>query len=235
MKINCAIIDDEPLAVNLLKNYVEKMPTLHLIGAYTNAVEAMDGFRNNNIDLLFLDIQMPQLSGLELANLLPARTKIVFVTAFKEYAIEGYKKRAFDYLLKPVSFEDFQSCIHRFSNYLLEVEEADPIRSDGYLFIKNEHRQIRININDILFIEGVKDYVRFHMKDGHNILSLMNMRELENRLPNKKFKRVHRSFIANFELFDYTDRTKLYYGEIGIPISDSYKNVVQDFIDKHVL
>lgn len=235
MKINCAIIDDEPLAVNLLKSYVEQIPTLQLIGAYTNAVEAMEGFRSSTIDLLFLDIQMPQLSGLELANLIPSKTKIVFVTAFKEYAIEGYKKRAFDYLLKPVSFEDFQKCVERFVKYLMEVEEADPIRSDGYLFVRNEHKLVRIPIEDILFIEGMKDYVRFHMKDGHNIVAIMNMKELENRLPRRNFKRVHRSFIANFDLFNYTDKSKLYYDDSSIPISDSYKATVQDFIDKHVL
>lgn len=235
MKINCAIIDDEPLAVNLLKSYVEQTPELQLIGAYTNAVEAMEGFRNNNIDLLFLDIQMPQLSGLELANLLPTQTRIVFVTAFREYAVEGYRKRAFDYLLKPVSYDDFQACIKRYTDYLQKIEEADPIRKDGYLFIKSGYKQIRISLDDILFIEGVKDYVKFHMKNQRNVLSIMNMRQLEAQLPNKKFKRVHRSFIANLELFDYTDKSKLYYGEASIPISDSYKNVVQDFIDKHSL
>ena len=226
MKINCAVIDDEPLAVNLLKSYVEKTDSLHLVGAYTNAIDAMEGFRHNAIDLLFLDIQMPQLSGLELANILPNNVKIVFVTAFKEYAIEAYKKRAFDYLLKPISYDDFSACVKRFIEYLRDIEEADPIRRDGYFFIKSEYKQIKVNIDDILFIEGLKDYVKFHMKDKRNLTAIMNMKKLEENLPQKKFKRIHRSFIANMDMFDYTDKSKLYYGEIGIPISESYKNML---------
>lgn len=235
MKVNCAIIDDEPLAVNLLKSYVEKMDTLSLVGAYTNAIDAMEGIRHNNIDLLFLDIQMPQLSGLELANILPSNIKIVFVTAFKEYAIEAYKKRAFDYLLKPISYEDFSACVKRLIDYLSEIEEADPIRRDGYFFVKSEYKQIKVNINDILYIEGLKDYVKFHMKNKPNVTAIMSMRKLEESLPQKNFKRIHRSYIANMDLFDYTDKSKLYYGEVGIPISETYKNMLQDFLDRHTL
>jgi len=235
MKINCAIIDDQVESVNALKEYVPNIPYLNLIGAYNSASEAMEGFRHHTIDLLFMGIRMPQLSGLEFAKILPKKTKIVFVTAFSEYAIDGYKSGGFDYLLKPVSYENFEACVERVKNYMCDVDEADPIRRDGYLFIKSEHKYIRVRIDDILFIEGVKDYVKFHMADKHNHLSLMNMRQLEIHLPQNKFKRIHRSFIANFDKFDYTDRSKLYYGEIGIPISDSYKNVVQEFIDKHCL
>lgn len=235
MIINCAIVDDDIEAVEALKKHVDQIPYLQLIGGFTSAVDAMKAVRTNTIDLLFLGIRMQQLSGLELAKILPKKTRIVFVTAFTEYAIDGYKSGGFDYLLKPVSFQNFEACVERVKNYMRDVDEADPIRRDGYMFVKSEYKAIRINFDDILFVEGVKDYVKFHLVNKRNIITLMNMRELEDHLPKRKFKRIHRSFIANFDLFDYTDKAKLYYGEIGIPISESYKNVVIDFINRHTL
>lgn len=235
MKINCAILDDDVESVETLKKHVSKVSYLHLIGAFTNAVDAMKEFRTNTIDLLFCGIRMHQLSGLELAKMVPKTTKIVFVTAFSEYAIDGYKSGGFDYLLKPVSFQNFQACVERVKRYMADVDEADPLRRDGYMFVKSDHKAIRINFDDIMFIEGVKDYVKFHLANKRNIITLMNMTKLEEHLPKRNFKRVHRSFIANFDLFDYADKNKLYYGELGIPISDSYKNVVLDFINKHTL
>ena len=127
------------------------------------------------------------------------------------------------------------ACVERVRNYMRDVDEADPIRRDGYMFVKSDYKAIRVNFDDILFVEGVKDYVKFHMKNKRNIITLMNLRQLEDHLPKRKFKRIHRSYIANFDLFDYTDKTKLYYGEIGIPISETYKNIVVDFIDRHTL
>ena len=235
MIINCAILDDDLESVETLKKHVAKVSYLHLIGAYNDAVDAMKKFRNNAIDLLFCGIRMQRLSGLELAKMLPPTTKIVFVTAFSEYAIDGYKSGGFDYLLKPVNFQNFQACVERVKRYMADVDEADPVRRDGYMFVKSEHKAIRVNFDEILFIEGVKDYVKFHMINKHNIITLMNMTKLDEHLPKRKFKRIHRSFIANFDLFDYADKNKLYYGEIGIPISESYKNVVIDFINKHTL
>lgn len=235
MKLNCAIIDDEPSAVEQLKSYVEKTPELNLIGAYTNAVDAMGGFKNGNIDLLFLAIHMSQLSGLEFAKIVPSRTKIIFVTAFKEYAIEGYRSKAIDYLLKPVCYEDFHASVKRAMDIFAKTDEFNAIRHDCCLFVKSDYKFIRLRFEDIQFIEGVKDYVKFHLKDNRNIMTLMNMKQLEEQLPNRIFKRIHRSFIANFDLFDYTDKVKLYYGEIGIPISDSYKNEVLRYLDAHML
>ena len=235
MRINCAIVDDDVESVRRLEEHVNKISYLNLIGGFTDAVDAMASFRKNTIDLLFMGIRMQQVSGLELAKILPKKTRVVFVTAFSEYAIDGYKSGGFDYLLKPVAFENFKACVERVKSYMRDIDEADPIRRDGYMFVKSDHKVIRIKFDDILFIEGVKDYVKFHMANKHNILTLMNMGQLEEHLPHRKFMRVHRSFIANFDLFDYTDKTKLYYGEIGVPISETYKNVVIDFINKHVL
>lgn len=235
MKLNCAIIDDDVSAVEQLRTYVEKTPELNLIGAYTNAVDAMSGFKSGNIDLLFLAIHMSQLSGLEFAKIVPSRTKIIFVTAYKEYAIEGYRSKAIDYLLKPVYYEDFHASVKRAMDIFAKTDEFNAIRHDGCLFVKNEYKFVRLRFEDIQFIEGLKDYVKFHLKDNRNVLTLLNMKQLEEQLPNHIFKRVHRSYIANFELFDYTDKVKLYYGDIGIPISESYKNEVMRYLDLHML
>lgn len=235
MKINCAIVDDNSESVETLREYVSKITYLNLIGGYTDAVDAMKGFRNNTIDLLFLVIRMQRLSGLELAKMLPKTTKIVFVTAFTEYAIDGYKSGGFDYLLKPVNFNNFEACVERVKKYMCDVDEADPIRRDGYIFVKSDHKYVRVNFDDILFVKCIKEYVMFCLNNKPNVITLMNMRQLEDQLPKKKFKRIHRSYIANFDLFDYTDKDRLYYGETSIPISESYKNVVMDFVEKHTL
>ena len=235
MKINCLILDDDIESVNILKGHVSQIAYLNLIGGYTDAVEAMSAFRIHAIDLLFVGIRMQQLSGLEFAKILPKKTRIVFVTAFSEYAIDGYKSGGFDYLLKPVNFNNFETCVERVKNYMRDVDEADPIRRDGYIFVKSDYKSIRINFNEIEFVEGLKDYVKFHLTNNRNIMTLLNLNKLEEHLPKRQFKRVHRSYIANFDLFDYTDKAKLYYGEIGIPISDTYKHVVTDFINRHTL
>lgn len=235
MIINCAIVDDNKESVDILTNHVKTIPYLNLIGGFTDAVDAMKAFRDNTIHLLFLGIRMQRLSGLEFAKILPKNTRIVFVTAFSEYAIDGYKSGGFDYLLKPVNFNNFETCVERVKNYMRDVDEADPIRRDGYIFVKSDYKSIRINFNEIEFVEGLKDYVKFHLTNNRNIMTLLNLNKLEEHLPKRQFKRVHRSYIANFDMFDYTDKAKLYYGEIGIPISDTYKHVVTDFINRHTL
>lgn len=231
--IKCAILDDDKEALEVLRGHVANIDYLELAGEYTDVVEAMAYIRNNPIDLLFMGIRMQQMSGLELARILPKRMRLVFVTAHSEYAIEGYKVGAFDYLLKPLSFEDFEACVKRVKDYIHDQDEDDPIRRDGFMFVKSDYKTIRINLSDVQYIEGVKDYVKFHMTNNANVITLMNMRELENNLPKRFFQRVHRSFIANLNLFDYTDKTKLYYGTIGIPISDTYRNAVAEFVAGH--
>ena len=236
MILNCAIIDDEPLAAELLESYAKKTPELHLVGVYGSAVEAMRELRNNPVDLLFLDIQMPELSGLEFAGILPKKTKVVFTTAFDRYAIDGYKVNAVDYLLKPISYDRFVLSVNRVMEKITATDRQEAMAADGFVYVKSEYKLVKINFDDILYIEGVKDYVKIYFRDGRKpVMSLMNMKKLEDYLPKSQFMRVHRSFIVNMAAVDMIDRGRIVTGDTFIPVSESYKEQVQEYINRHTI
>ena len=236
MILTCAIIDDEPLAAELLESYVKKTPELHLVGVYGSAVEAMKELRNNPVDLLFLDIQMPELSGMEFAGILPKKTKVIFTTAFDRYAIDGYKVNAVDYLLKPISYDSFVLSVNRVLERCRDVDRQDVMSADGFVYVKSEYKLVKINFDDILYIEGVKDYIKIYFRDRRKpVMSLMNMKKLEDYLPKSQFMRVHRSFIVNMSVADMIDRGRIVAGDTFIPVSESYKEQVQEYIDRHTL
>ena len=236
MILTCAIIDDEPLAAELLESYAKKTPELHLVGVYGSAVEAMKELRNNPVDLLFLDIQMPELSGMEFAGILPKKTKVIFTTAFDRYAIDGYKVNAVDYLLKPISYDNFVLSVNRVLERCRDVDRQDVMSADGFVYVKSEYKLVKINFDDILYIEGVKDYVKIYFRDRRKpVMSLMNMKKLEDYLPKSQFMRVHRSFIVNMSVADMIDRGRIVAGDTFIPVSESYKEQVQEYIDRHTL
>ena len=235
MTINCAIIDDEPLAAGLLKSYVEKTPFLNLIGTYGSAVEAMKEIRSNPVHLLFLDIQMPELSGIEFAKILPKDTKVIFTTAFQQYAIDSYKVGALDYLMKPISYDDFLKAANKALEWFAITQRQQATATDRFLFVKSDYKLVRVSLDDILYIEGLKDYVRFYLEDGTKIMSLMNMKKLEDNLPRPEFLRTHRSYIVHMSKAQQIDRFRIVFGEEHIPISDSYKEDLQQFFDQHTL
>ena len=235
MTINCAIIDDEPLAAGLLKSYAEKTPFLHLVGTYGSALEAMKHLRENPVQLLFLDIQMPELSGIEFAKVLPSETKIVFTTAFQQYAIEGYKVSAIDYLLKPISYDDFLRASKKAFDMLSTMQKQQTYAQDRFMFVKSDYKLLRVALDDILYIEGLKDYVRIYLADGQKIMSLMNMKKLEDYLPRPEFLRTHRSYIVHMTRVHSVDRFRIVFGDQYIPISDSYKDDIQQYFDLHLL
>ena len=235
MTINCTIIDDEPLAAGLLKSYVEKTPFLNLIGTYGSAIEAMKDLREHPVQLLFLDIQMPELSGIEFAKILPHETKIIFTTAFQQYAIEGYKVNALDYLMKPISYDDFLKAADKALEWFSVTQKQDTYARDRFMFVKSDYKLVRIALDDILYIEGLKDYVRIFLQDGQKIMSLMNMKKLEEYLPRPEFLRTHRSYIVHMSKAQSIDRFRIVFGQEYIPISDSYKEDVQHYFDLHTL
>ena len=235
MTINCAIIDDEPLAAGLLKSYAEKTPFLHLIGAYGSALEAMRELREHPVQLLFLDIQMPELSGIEFARILPPETKVIFTTAFQQYAIEGYKVSALDYLLKPVSYDDVLVVANKALDWFSVAQKQQTYAEDRFMFVKSDYKLVRVALDDILYIEGLKDYVRIYLSDGQKIMSLMNMKKLEEYLPRPEFLRTHRSYIVHMTKAAQVDRFRIVFGDQYIPISDSYKDDVQQYFDQHTL
>ncbi len=235
MIITCAIIDDEPLAAGLLESYVARTPYLSLKGTYNSAIQAMKDLRDDAVNLLFLDIQMPELSGIEFAKILPKDTKIIFTTAFPQYAIEGYKVNALDYLLKPISYEDFLKSTDKALAWFSASKKQDVYRRDRFMFVKSDYKLQRILLDDILYIEGLKDYVRFYMRNGDKVMSLMSMKKLDEYLPKPEFLRTHRSFIVHMTETPQVDRFRIVFGDVYIPVSDNYKEEVQAYFDQHTL
>ena len=238
MIIKCAIVDDEPLAVELLASYVKKIPFLELCGKYTNATDALHGISETPVDLLFLDIQMPELNGLELSRMVPETTRIVFTTAFNQYAIDGFRVNALDYLLKPISYAEFMEACNKALQWfqLVQQNEQQPAvkaeEEPTSIFVKSEYKLLQINLDDIRYIEGLKDYVKIYTEQSpHPILSLMNMKAIEQMLPASRFIRVHRSFIVQKSKIREIERNRIVFGDVYIPIGDSYKQAFQDFIN----
>lgn len=233
--ITCAIVDDEPLAVELLESYVQKTPFLKLEGKYSNAIDAMAGLRNQPVDLLMLDIQMPELSGLEFAKVIPNSTRIIFTTAFNQYAINGYKVNAIDYLLKPISYSEFLNSVTKAESIINASSQAANCQSDSF-FVKSDYKLVRIYFDDITYIEGLKDYVKIYLDSSPRpLLSLTSMHAIESHLPTEKFQRIHRSYIVNMNKIKILERGQIIFGEKRLPISDSYKEQVQNYIHSRTL
>jgi DNA-binding LytR/AlgR family response regulator len=230
MLLTCAIVDDEPLALDLLESYVNKTPFLQLAGKYSSAVHAMKELPGKNVDLLFLDIQMPELNGLEFSRMINEHTRIVFVTAFEQYAIEGYRVNALDYLLKPVSYVDFLGAANKAMRWFELTNKSDVPDS---IFVKSDYKLVQVELKKVLYIEGLKDYVKIYMEDmPHPILSLTSLKSMEELLPVKQFMRVHRSFIVQTDKIRIIDRGRIVFDKTYIPIGESYKAAFQLFLDR---
>lgn len=248
MKITCAIIDDEPLAVSLLESYAMKTPFLELKDTFNSAVQAIEALSEEAVDLLFLDIQMPELNGLEFSRLIPAETRVIFTTAFNQYAIDSYKVNALDYLLKPIKYTDFLTAANK-AMLWFEICRKTPVKpskiddqpnvsppSIESIFIKTEYKLVQVELRKILYIEGLKDYVKIYIEDEPRaILSLMSMKALEEMLPAHRFIRVHRSFIVQPEKIRVIERNRIVFGKEYIPISDTYKEKFYDFLTQRSL
>ena len=234
--LKCCVIDDEPLASQLIASYIEKTPFMQLVGTYSSAQDAIKTILDNQIDVVFLDIEMPQLNGIEFAKIIPQTTRIIFTTAYDRYAIQGFKVDALDYLLKPVSYEDFFGAATKAQRWVeSHKNNTTKAPSNDYIIVKSEYRLVQIPTADILYIEGLKDYVRIYtIDDQKSIMTLMNMKTLEQSLPSS-FLRVHRSFIVNTNRIKIIERNRIVFGNKYIPISDTYKQAFSDYISSHLL
>ena len=246
MILNCIAVDDEPLALSLVCKFIEQTPFLNLLGRYPSAVEALKAIHSQKIDLIYLDIQMPDLNGIELARVIGkgAETpRIIFTTAFEQFSLEGYKVDALDYLLKPFNYEEFLRTATKAHSYYELINRnvpasvaADPQNTDDqYLFLKVEYQWVRIALDDILYIEGLKDYVKVHLKDaGKGVLSLTSLKDLEEKLPSRKFMRVHRSFIIALDKITSMTKNSLQIGKKTITVGDQYKSAFNQFVGKWI-
>lgn len=243
MILTCAIVDDEPLAVSLLESYAGKTPFLKLSGAYNSAVDALAGLERERVELLFLDIQMPELNGMEFSRMVTGDTRIIFTTAFGQYALDSYRVNALDYLLKPVSYPAFlQSAQKALQWYELlrksgaNTAEAGRKQEPESIFIKSEYKLIQIELSAILYIEGLKDYVKIYLEgQPRPVLSLMSMKNMEELLPASRFIRVHRSFIVQAEKIKVIERNRIVFGKEYIPVSDSYRESFNAFLARRSL
>lgn len=234
--IRCLIVDDEPLALNLLESYVRRTPFLDLIGRCGSAFEAMEVLNREPADLLFLDIQMPDLSGLEFSRTLHNGPRVVFTTAFEQYAVEGFKVDALDYLLKPFSYAEFLRAAQKAKTWFEHMKtpappDTAPIPSADYIFVKSEYRLVRINLREVLFFEGLKDYVKIHLEgQSKPVLSLMSLKALDEQLPPDQFMRVHRSFIIRLDKVETVERGRIIFGKTQIQVADNYREKFQEFL-----
>lgn len=238
MKLTAIAIDDEPLALKLVAGYIEKTPGLQLIGTFDNPLDAIDFLSENPADIIFVDIHMPDLSGIEFTRALEKGPKVIFTTAYEKYAIEGFKLDVVDYLLKPFSYEEFLKSVNK-AQRLIRLEKGAAVRIESnneFLFLKSDYKIKRINFNDILYIEGLKDYIKvFTRNSPRPVLSLATLKSVESKLPESKFMRVHRSFIVNLENIDTIERSRIVFGKTYIPVSDQYKEKFQEFLDRNFL
>lgn len=226
MTLTCMIVDDEPLAIKLLASFVERTPFLRLAGTFLDPLEAVAAL-TPQVDLLFLDIQMPGLTGMELSRLVQPPTRIIFTTAFKEYAYDSYEVRALDYLLKPITYQTFLKAVTHAKNVLGHpVPEDDAVQAaslSSYLFVKNDSKLVRVDFNRILFVSGLKDYVRFHLVDTPRpLIALSTMKSVEEKLPAERFCRVHRSYIVALDKIESVERNRIRIGSELIPVAPAY-------------
>lgn len=235
MKINCLAIDDEPLALKQVGSYIERTPFFELVALCTSAVEAMKYLVDDKIDLMFVDINMPDLSGMEFVQSLGKKPQVIFTTAYSEYAIQGFQVDALDYLLKPISYAVFLKSANKamawfdLKNKPLEAQQA----SQDYLFVKSDYKLIRIMLSDISYIESSNEYITIHQVHDKPVTTLMRLKSMEEQLPEKLFMRVHRSFIVNLEKVKVIERNRIVFdAKTYIPIGDQYKEKFQQFVDK---
>jgi two-component system response regulator LytT len=245
MKISCVAIDDEPLALDLLSKFIQQTTFLELKGKFSNAIEALGYINQHEVNLIFMDIQMPDLSGMELARILDGKknsvhTRVIFCTAYHQFALEGYKVEALDYLLKPYSYEDFLSAatkayqyFGRMGNQTQKATSPTQVPSADYIFLKVEYQLVKVVLKDITHVEAYKDYVKVHLKSkNHPLLSLTSMKNMEELLPKDRFMRVHRSFIVSLDHIDSISKNLIHIGDQQIAVGDLYKDQFSEFVSR---
>ncbi|RAK66658.1 LytR/AlgR family response regulator transcription factor [Hymenobacter edaphi] len=244
--LRCLLVDDEPLALRLLAGYVERIPFLELVGTCRSAIEAMQVLQREPVDVLFLDVQMPDLTGVEFVRTLRPNAAVVFTTAYKQYAVEGFDLDAVDYLIKPIPFDRFLKAATKVQERLQPAAAAaaaalpTPVPptpapaapAEEYIFVKADYHTQRVTLRDIRYLEGLKDYVKIHTGAGKPLLTLNSLRAFEERLPATEFVRVHRSYIVALSWIDSIRKNRIYMGEVVIPIGDAYAEAFHQLIEQ---
>lgn len=232
-RLNCLIVDDEPVALDILENYIGRVYFLNLVRKCQHAIEAMQILEENPIDLIFLDIQMPGVNGLQFLKSIITRPVVIFTTGYREYALDGYDFDVADFLLKPFDFERFLKAVNKASNIVSKTSRQPVIvpQQQSYIFIKSDYKLLKISVDDILYIEGLKDYIKIYTRQKL-FLTLMSMTSIEEKLPAGEFCRIHRSYIISLDKIDSVSRHRVVIGEKFIPISIPYREKFYAIIDR---
>lgn len=239
MKINCIAVDDEPLALGLISAFIQQTAFLNLKGQYSNAVQALNAIHSDEIQLVFLDIQMPELNGMELARVLSQAAfppKVIFTTAYNQFAIEGYKVDALDYLLKPFGYDEFLRAATKAKSYYESMAQVAPVsenQEEKYLFVKADYKLVRIDFDNILYIESLKDYIKIHLSNSaHPVVSLSSLKAIEEKLPPARFMRIHRSFVVAIDKIDSITKSVVHLGTTNISVGDQYKDAFKELLSR---
>ncbi len=237
MPLTCIIVDDEPLAVKLMESFVAKTSDLVPLGSFTDSVEAIKAIKEQKPNLLFLDIQMPDLNGMELAHLIPNETRVIFTTAFKEYAFESYEVKALDFLLKPIRYNKFMAAVEKAQEWFGGVKAVNKAESPQNLFVKVDGELRNITIEDIIYVNGMKDYVMFYLtSENKPLITHLTMKAVEDMLPSDKFLRVHRSYIIAVDKIKKIDRNNcIYIGNEIIHVPDGYQDSFHQFLETRTI
>jgi two-component system LytT family response regulator len=235
--IRCLVVDDEPLALHVLEDYIHKIPFLQLVKSTTNPIEALTLVQQGSVDLVFLDVQMPELTGIQFLKIANGKCRVILTTAYSQYALEGYELDVVDYLLKPIAFDRFYKAAQKVFNSINPVN-AIPVKDEpnqkdilsDFIFVKTEHKIQKVYLHDILYIEGLKDYISI-FTPNERIITLQNMKKMEDSLPEKCFVRVHRSYIVSLDKIDSIERSRIWIGEKIIPVGDTYRELFFKIID----
>ena len=226
--IRCLVVDDEPLALDIIEDYIAKVPFLELVKSTTSAIEGLSLVQNDGIDLVFLDVQMPELTGLQFLKIMNGKCDVILTTAYSQYALEGYELDVIDYLLKPIAFDRFYKAAQK---VLQQRQNSSPIslpapimrpQAHNFIFVKTEHKIQKIYLDDILYIEGLKDYISIFSKT-ERIITLQNMKKMEEALPLGRFIRVHKSYIIALDKIDSIERSRIQIADKIIPVGDTYR------------
>ena len=227
--IRCLVVDDEPLALDILTDYIDKVPFLSLVEATTSAFEALEIAQNQQVDLVFLDVQMPELTGIQFVRIMDGKCKVILTTAYSQYALDGYELDVADYLLKPIAFDRFYKSVLKVQNSFkpsgqpIPAPVASDKTFDSFIFVKTEHRIQKIYVDDILYIEGLKDYISIFTKT-ERVVTLQHMKKMEESLPERRFIRVHRSYIISLDKIESIERSRIQIADKIIPIGDTYRD-----------
>lgn len=227
--LKCIAIDDEPLALKLISGYVARIPALQLVQTFEDAISGAEYLRNNPAHLLFIDINMPDITGIDLVRSLQVKPMVIFTTAYKNFALEGFELEAIDYLLKPIDFTRFAKAVDKALEYYNYKHKAPASPPDESIYVYSEYRMVKINVNDIEYVESMEDYVKIHLPGTKPVLTLMPLKKLLEKLPADKFRRIHRSYAVAINKIKAIQNRKVYLADAELPVSDSHADFIKEW------